>query len=240
MFLIWGTKHTSKKLGYVAEICPSCQAARAVDVRRLGFANHLFYLAINEGGLLGYEGECSVCSRRFGVEPTNYIEFHKNDKLPIEELIHKTNPSLNENDHEAIMSQQRFSQVKDAFIRFSKSIEDRYDGGIHWDKYSIATLISTIVVAIFVSKIISSSSWLEKINDQVISIPGIIVVLGTMLTFIVMYGEPHRFMKKNIIPSIRESLKNINPSKSEIEWCMNALKKYKYKIVRYVKVDDFI
>jgi hypothetical protein len=41
--IIWGTKRTLNKLGYVADFCPLCRQSRAFSVSRVGKVGHFYY-----------------------------------------------------------------------------------------------------------------------------------------------------------------------------------------------------
>ncbi|MBU2712061.1 hypothetical protein [Zooshikella harenae] len=94
MILIWGTKPTDQKLGFVAEICPECNSVNKVSVHRIGLTGHFFWVPVGRGQFVEAYGTCTSCNKKFSIEITDYETIDKKDNEQIEDLIRITNPKL--------------------------------------------------------------------------------------------------------------------------------------------------
>jgi hypothetical protein len=58
LFIFWGTKAVTRRLGHAADFCPICREIRGFRIARLGKAGHLYGVALGAGELLGHQKTC--------------------------------------------------------------------------------------------------------------------------------------------------------------------------------------
>lgn len=240
MFLIWGTKKVTRKLGFVGEICPRCRTVRSVKVNRVGLASHIFFVPVSRGRLLGFTGECQQCSGEFEVQPTDYPIFEKNKKTDLNSLVEKTNPKLLPNNKPAIESFQRFSQLRDPFLRFNQSLVDRYARGTRFDLPSGLAFLATFVIPISIGFAIPAMPFSEAVKDGVGNFAIGLFVAGLIGSIVLLYGEQKRFFRKRLLSEITRSLKPLNPQRTELDSCLASLRKYGYHICKFVTVESLL
>lgn len=238
--LIWGTKQTARTVGFVAEMCPRCRTVRPMKVRRLGMVSHLFYVPLGFGNLIEFAGECQQCSGTFDIQPIQYPALEHKNTLSLDELIAKTNPKLQAGNTEALSASQRFALISDPFVRFSHSLNDRYARGSRTDRPTGLTLLATFVVPIVLISFVSWIGLAMEIRSVVISLSLLLFLLGIIATVVVQAGEPKRFFKRQIQPELARALKPLNPSQTELDNCFVLLKKYGYRIRKYITTESLI
>src|SRR5687768_11530581 len=94
MAIVWGKKSVEKRLGYAADFCPICREINPFQVFRLAVADHIYYVSLGEGKLLGHIGECSKCKTKIPVNPMRYKTFFFAPGNDIEKLILETYPNI--------------------------------------------------------------------------------------------------------------------------------------------------
>lgn len=240
MFLIWGSKRVTHKLGFVAEVCPRCCEVRSVKVKRIGMAGHIFFATLSRGRLLGFIGECMQCCGEFEVQPTDYPVFEKSKKAELNSLVANTNPKLLPNNRPAIESFQRFSQLRAPLLRFNQSLIDRYARGTRLDLMSGLALLATFAIPISVGFAIQSTSFSDTVKEGVTNSAVGLFLVGLIATIVLLRGEQKRFFRKRLFSEVTRSLKPLNPQYAELDLCLALLKKYDYKISKFVTTDSLM
>ncbi len=137
--IIWGKKIVRNHLGYAADFCPVCACARPFALSRLGVAGHLYYIAVGEGDLAGYERACMVCTVALKAEPTQYAEVATRP-TEIRDLIKQTFPNLAQAYRGRLMQEQaikldptmldaadRQSLLMEPFMLLSVKVSERFE-----------------------------------------------------------------------------------------------------------------
>lgn len=240
MFLIWGRRETKRKLGFVADNCPRCNTVRSVRIDRVGVTSHLFFLSIGAGPLLGFRGECQTCSGAFEVCPMDYAAFEKNKKVTTESLVSTTNPKLLQTRESARAGHARSIQVRDPLLRFEASLRDRYLRGHRLDYVTILAFIASIAAPLaigWLSRSFNLSGDIKAVFDW-LSLG--IFLAGLVVSFVLLYGEPKRFFNRQLRPQIARALRSLSPEATELEICVSSLKKYGYRISRFVTAQSLL
>ncbi len=228
MFFIWGTRRTSRKLGFVAEECPRCQEVRCVKINRLGMAGHIFFVSFSSGNLLGFAAECQQCNGVFDVLPMNYTLMERSKKLPMDALVAATHPRLQPNNAQAQAAFQRSAEVRDPFVRFGASLQDRYCKGKRFDMRSGLTLLATFFLPVPLTLFAASLS--PPAQTPLMLASAMLFPIGLVATSVLMYREPRRFFDRQLQP--------LNASKTELDACLASLKKYGYRIQKFVTTES--
>ena len=137
--IIWGKKIVKSHLGYAADFCPICACARPFAITRVGSAGHLYYIAVGDGDLVGYERACMVCTVPFKAEPSQYAELATRIS-PIQELGKQTFPNLAQAHRERLAIEQaikldptmlsatdRLTLILEPFMLLSVKVSERFE-----------------------------------------------------------------------------------------------------------------
>src|SRR4051794_35164919 len=89
-----GFKPVEKKLGFVAESCPTCRKPCVCELTALGRRPTL-YLVLPAGRMtvLGHQAKCCECGRVFTAEAAFY-PYVAREAGRLEDLLARTNPTL--------------------------------------------------------------------------------------------------------------------------------------------------
>ena len=238
MFFIWGTRHTSKKLGFVAEECPRCQEVRCVKVNRLGMAGHIFFVSFSSGNLVGFAAECQQCNGVFDVLPMNYARMERSKKMPMDALVAATHPRLEPNNVQAQEASHRSAELRDPFVRFGASLQDRYRNGKRFDMLSGLTLLATFFVPIPLG--LFAASVFPSAQNPLMLAGLMLFPVGLVATSVFMYREPRRFFDRQLRNELVKNLKPLNASQTELDACLGSLKKYGYRIQKFVTAEGLL
>jgi hypothetical protein len=234
--IIWGTKKSMQTLGYVAENCPRCQAIRCVRVVRAAMVSHIYYVGMGQGRLLAYFGVCEKCAGEFVVEPMDYPELSKTKKIGLEDLALRTNLLLGATP-EMRKEHERFFAVRDPFLRFNLSLEDRYATGTPVDWRAALAFLGALGGGI------GLGFWAQAIEVQWLAdvvgyLAGAVFIAGLVWTSWLQRKEPGRFFRKHVLPELRLALHPLQPSRAELGECLRRLEKYRYRIAKIVRAED--
>ena len=239
MLIIWGTRQTTRKLGFVAESCPRCKAIRTVRIDRIGMTSHAFFVSFGAGQLLGFRAECRTCSGQFDVCPMDYTGFGKDAKAIPESLIPITNPKLGAG-ASARAEQVRTILIRDPLLRFDASLRDRYLRGHRLDLITALAFVASIVVPLLIGWLSRALGLSGGLKEAVGWLALGIFLVGLVGSFVLLYGEPKRFFQRQLRPEIKRALQPLRPELAELEACVSSLKKYGYRISRFVTPQGLI
>jgi len=235
--IIWGTKRVEKRLGYVAEQCPQCKSLRCFKVTRLGMASHVYFISLNSGRLLAHLGTCELCAGQVTLEPADYPAMEKNRKTPLSEMAARTNPLLAPTP-EVLKREERLRAVRDPFLRFNQSLEDRAGKGTHLDWPAVVAILGTILVG-FTLAMAASAAPPNSTSGTVFGWLAFAVFFGGFgFSFWLMSGESRRFFRKRLWPEIRNELAALQPDRSELDACLERMNRYRYRVARFVGPEE--
>lgn len=72
MLFVWGTKIKRKKLGWVAEFCPTCREPTPFKVFSLRSASRIYFFTSRNNGTVGHEIRYSKCKTRHPADAFRY------------------------------------------------------------------------------------------------------------------------------------------------------------------------
>ena len=240
MLLIWGSRETRRKLGFVAERCPRCSTVRTVRIDRIGLTSHVFFVSFTAGPLIGFRGECQTCSGTFEVCPLDYAAFDKNKKATPESLIATTNPALLEQSKSARTDRDRALQIRAPLLRFEVSLRDRYLRGRRLDLITGLAFTGSIAIPIAIGWAARSLGLTEELQTAVGWTALAVFLLGIVFSLVLLHGEPKRFFNRKLRPEIVTALRVLHLEKTELESCVSSLRKYGYRISRFISADSLV
>jgi hypothetical protein len=240
MLLIWGRRLSRRKLGFVAEHCPRCKAVRTVRIDRLGVTSHLFFISLGAGPLLGFRGECRACSGQFDVFPMDYAAFDKNAKATPESLLSTTNPRLLQANASGRAEQARAQALRDPLLRFEASLRDRYQRGNRIDLTTGLGFAASVVVPLLLGWLSHSLGLTGGAKEAVGWLALGVFLVGLVTSFVLLYREPRRFFQRQLRPEIKRALQPLKPEPAELDACLGSLRKYGYRISRFVTSEGLV
>ncbi len=233
MFIVFGEKTVSRKMGFVAEHCPSCQAVQPVRIQRLGMAPHLFWVPLGRGRLIDYFGVCQKCGGELNIFPTDYETLVRKPGDDLADLAQHTNPRLDPKNRNAIEAFERFRRVRDPLLRANKTLMDRSARGTRFDRTSGLTLLASVVIPIIMFTVDLTS--LSYALQEFIGVAAIwTFILGLIATFVLVAREPRRFFRRELEPGIAKDLIAVNPRPDELDDYLKRIKKFEYRVSEHV------
>ena len=233
MILIYGEKAYRKKMGFVAEHCPTCASVKPVRIIRLGQTSHIFWLPLGKGRLVGYYGICQECRGEFDIEPTDYAAMSRRHSGDLAELQSTTNPTLDPQNRDAIATQERFRRLRDPLLRVHSSLQQRYAGGTRFDRTTGIAFAATLAIPVVMFTV--DLSFLSHAAQQALGQFMILAfVVGLIGSFVLLALEPKRFFRRHLEPQIAKELSEVNPRPDELDSCLARLAKHDYTIRKYV------
>lgn len=242
--IFWGTKHTTRNLGYVADFCPICRAPKPFQLTRIGLASHLYFISFGKGRLVGYDRTCQDCGTSYSADPTMYESVVKKS-APVEELIRQTFPNLFQTYKDRlalekviktsaalIPADQRYALIRDPFWLLSPKVEKRF-ASTQLDKEILFAMVAAIVLVVI------GPSMAEAIMPKYAG-ESLLACLGLGLLLIVwqMAAAGRRFMKRQVIPVLATCLQPLKPTESELTRVLAELKQLGHKMGKRLKLED--
>jgi hypothetical protein len=251
MFIFWGTKAVTRKLGYVSDFCPICREIRDFQVNRIGMAGHLYGLSFGQGQLVGHQKTCLQCGVELKTDAAIYKDIPKKlQDAGTTQLINSTFPNIRQyyadrlsledqltRQPNQIDAQTRLALIKEPFLLLAPIIEKRFSA-VHIDRYVGAALVLTIVAAVAVANIFNAFfplAFEQKANAFLITFGIGIAAIG-----IQGFKSAGRFMRKVIYPKISLALRPLNPSQHELEVVFAELKRLDFKLSKKAKLKDLL
>ena len=251
MFIVWGKKRVERKQGMVADFCPICRDIRSFQLSRVGMASHIYYVSMGEGELAGFQIKCDACGVNLGVEPTRYLATRK-DKRPansIEELVQETFPRLREvcanrleletrlkRSRSTLTQEEHRELLIESFALFNPMVEARFANSTEMDKRSGLGCLGTILIAGAV--FFGSIAFRGPTQDRMLLAALILFGVGTAYTLFQMHLGPKRFFRAKILPPLAKSLVTVEPTREELDACIQRCKTLGMQIGKVAKADE--
>jgi len=122
MIIIWGSYAKERQRGFVADRCPVCQRLRIFKVTEHYKVNHIYYIPLGGGKLLGTTKTCVSCGADVPWRPESHPTLVQTIDRSPEELVEITSPFL----AETIDAEQRIEERR-------REAEASEDPEVRWD-----------------------------------------------------------------------------------------------------------
>ncbi len=96
MFIIWGSKHKEKRIGFIADNCPNCQQVKCFQVVEHYKVGHIYYISLGQGSLEATTMRCSSCNGEYNYNASRYALCSQSSSGQLGDLLRMTNPVLME------------------------------------------------------------------------------------------------------------------------------------------------
>ncbi|KQZ34174.1 hypothetical protein [Duganella sp. Root1480D1] len=246
MFIVWGRKITRRTLGYVADFCGVCRVPRAFRMTRLGSVGHVYYISFGEGNLVGHERACTSCGAFSEADVNAYAGISKSSGS-LESLKRETFPGL-----DAALEQRLALEVRVQTAPHLLSAEERM--GLIFSPFNLlspkverhfATMRMDGGVALAIAGGIGLCFLVPAIGGAIspeYGPPGFLLglVAGFGLLIWQLLAAGGRFMRKEIVPLLAQSLSPVKPNEAEIERALGEFKRAGHKIGKKLKAAQVI
>jgi hypothetical protein len=231
MFIVWGKKHVYRKMGFVADFCPLCRNIRPFRLDRVGLADHVYYVTVSRGELVGYAKKCMNCKTILNGNPDLYREVSKKLLEPTE-LQRSTFPDLQTKYAERLTLEQtikhspgslpadtRSALLREPFILLNPIVEQRFSS-TQIDKYTGLTLLAMFVLMPFIS--IMGKQFAPTYEGEIFL--GFLIA-GIAAVAVQGFLQTGRYFGKIIFPVLVPALKPLKPTAEEMTAVIAELKK---------------
>lgn len=244
MFIIWGKKIVSRKLGYIADFCQICRQSQPFILKRVGSAGHIYYISFSSGDLVGFERTCQKCKNSFAAEPTHYATVAKKSG-EVEALAALTYPNLGEvmktqlaleekiqSDAASFSPDERQALILERMLSYAGKVEQRF-ASTHLDKEIGIAIIAAVLLMIFGPELVSHF----QSEEAPLTTP-YFGILGLLLVGWQIAVSGRRFMNRHVLPHLAKALHPLTPSDAELEQAVTELKRRQLKIGKKLNLMD--
>lgn len=244
MFFLSGTRSAVKKLGYVADFCPSCQSIQPFLLSRKGVGEHAYFVPIGSSKTLDHVAQCLTCQVGYSVNPLIYKDHARTPGESVEALVAATFPDVRAIHAGRIEmarllkegrlgSSERALMLSDVWLGFARQSEENA-GGIQLGGKGGMLLLLTFAVA---TALAISSIWLPPDwHARVFQTMGLVLVVGFLVSIILIALDPGR-MRRELMGRLATNLRPFSSSPDEIATYLGRLSKVGYKLGRQIKAD---
>lgn len=244
MFIFWGKKLVTHKLGFAADFCPMCRKVQSFLLKRIGLAGHVYYISSGDGELVGFERTCMRCETSLSTEPERYASIEKRP-LALPELVKRTFPDVEGYYRERLELEKKVlvapnslsSAEREAFISLpfqllSPKVEKRF-ASTHIDG-RLALGILGALLALVLGPLITLTLFGEG-NEGVALLISFLLGAGVVIWQSIESGKA--FMRNKILPALVLALHPLKPTKSELEKVIHSLRMQQQRIGKKLSAD---
>lgn len=248
MFIVWGTKRTIRKHGYVADFCPLCREVRAFELLRIGLASHIYYISFGQGRLAGHLLRCRECRYEIAGDPRDYASIGDREaEKDVEQLLALTHPQLRQNlanrlatearlrsSPASLTPEMREALLLESFQLVNPEVEMRYKQETQLDKPAGLGCFGTIILSPLL--FYGASLLPMPTQEQALLGAAIFCGLGIVYTFVQIGLAPRRWLRARIVPLLARALEPLRPTREELQFCLERCEIAGLKIGRKLKL----
>lgn len=249
MFLHFRKKRVEKRLGFVTDFCPICRDVRAFRLIQVRVAMSFNEVPLEKGALAGHQIECVDCQIRMAASPERYRAVEKEYPLGLDWLVERTFPDLRaqysgrlklENDlrkgRPTLLPEQREKLLLEPFLILSPMVDERFADPTRMDLQS--SLGCGLTVLLGGGLFFYSAKYLRgRAQDHALLVWAIVLGLGIFYSLLQLHLAPSRFVKRKIGLMTARALKPFDPSRKEIESCLQKCRDKKLRIGKKLKAE---
>jgi hypothetical protein len=243
MLIVWGKHIIRRKLGWVAEFCPTCRGParmKAVEVRSIP---HLYFIPVWVGTPVLYERQCCACGLLLGSRQLSYPAYERRRSADIFALVAATAPDFTTRyaarlqleervTHGELLPQERERLIKEPLAALeyqAQSIAKR--GDIPVGKGLLMVFSLCLAFA-------AMALWTDpSVRAWAIAATVLAAVLVPYSFLSIHKGET---ASRAIMPRLAKCLAPLDPAKEELESAIASLKAQGFAVARFVKVNRLL
>ncbi len=250
--IVWGTKEVKKNLGFVAEFCPICREIEQFKVTRLCHANHIYFISLGSGQIVGFPSRCQSCGLTLNLDAVSYPELSKRGYPNIQAAIRESHPDILDKyavrleleekikRKQVLSTEERTTLLNEPFQLYANFIEARYSKGTPLDRESGLGCLATILVPaslLFLPLFLLNDALMENVFIPAAWVGGSICLSLSFYFFITVHK---RYIKREVLPMLAKSLKSLNPTPSELEEIISRYKTAGLKLGKTLKAQQIL
>jgi len=226
--LIWGTKRKLKRIGIVAEFCPICREIQPFEISSVSMVNHLYFLPLGSGNIVGFIGVCQDCAIERQVEAQKYPKTYPQEPDNFQELIKHTHPDIfvvyqkrlelegKIARRGSITEEERERLLSEPFETINPMLERQYGESLRFDRKSGRSCVITLLIPL-VFFCISSFFFRQVIVDFLKIAAALFTIAGMLVTLVFIFTTRPRYLKQKIYPALAKALYPLKPTSEELE-----------------------
>jgi hypothetical protein len=242
MFISWGTKVASKRLGRVADFCPICRGVRPFDVRKLDKFDHLYGIPVSHRGTVGFIKRCEACSIELNEESDAHESYSRDGRADVAALMATAGPRLRERMRDrlalerralegALTTEDRSTLLVEPFLCLNPWADDR--GRVkEKDRAGALCFLGVFVLPLLVLGLSEATRLVPvDVEWKAAMATGIALLLATLYLRVTVHG---RYARRVLIPRLAQTLRPLRPSAEELERTVDLLRQKRLRIGKSV------
>jgi hypothetical protein len=223
MFIVWGQKAVTKKLGRVAQWCPLCQEARACTLREHRTVGHLYYIPLGRGTVQGHTVRCDTCREATPTDLGAYTAMSNDRRASLEQLVDATNPTLPDEIAQRLdawdralsgelSEDERLAMIAQPFLDIASSVEARASQ-LHIDARTGLAVFSLFITV--PAACIAASVLIKNDRTLLIAIITLLLLLSSPVIYLAA-TDVRRFAKRRYRSHLHHRLAQLVPTLDEL------------------------
>jgi hypothetical protein len=242
MFISWGTKVASKRLGRVADFCPICRDIQAFGVTKLDKFDHLYGIPVSHRGTVGFVKRCEACSIELNEQLDAHQSYSRDRRADVAALMATVGPKLRERMRERLALEGRVREgelttddrsalLMEPFLCLNPWADDR-GRAREKDRAGALCFLGVFVLPLLVLGL-SEATRLVPVDVQLIAAlaTGVASLLATLYLRVTVHG---RYARRVLIPRLAQTLRPLRPSAEELERTIDLLRQKRLRIGKSV------
>lgn len=246
MIVISGRKYVYRQLGYVADFCPICRSVQTFLVRRIGRANHIYFISVGKGELSGFDRICQSCLTPFPTESKKYKQILQNP-VPPPELQAITFPDLETVWQERLAleaqvikapllfsADERRELILGPFLLLVPKVERCYNSPV-MDKQATCTILVAVLATLagwaLAGAVFPGSGYKVALG---------IFVIGYSLSLWQILAAKTRRVTREVVPAIARGLHPLAPSEREVQAAFATISAAGHKMGSKLKLPELL
>jgi hypothetical protein len=253
VFIVWGKKNRFPLKGHAALFCPFCRELRASQVREMRSVDHLYYVPIGKGEVVGYRLDCAECGAPQYFQSPPVAAIVDDAGTGVEGLVAATNPTIRQDLQgrleleDEIRSgriptdpETRMGLLFEPFEVLSAEMEAGC-AETRIDLQSTLGCLGTIValpLAAFAAGFLADTLMPGAPKEEVVIVAFLSAgVLGLIVTLWQLHRSARRWVEKRMAPHLRRAFEPLRPTRREIEGVMNDFREDGYQFPRHLRIE---
>lgn len=228
---VYGKRPVERTLGRVADFCPFCREITPHRMVRIGYALHVYCVALTVGDEIGRYVRCVRCHSRWERLGPEYTGIASGRVRSIDELIERTNPDIREEFADRLAVEQQIVQglvavegrhelLLEPFLLLDEPVEQR----------AKATQVDFVSGVLLLLGAVAGVSWVAMNTSG--RAADLLVRSAIGLASLVLFGlaiaalatDLRRYINRIIMPRLVRALRPLQPTREELETTMARLR----------------
>lgn len=251
MFILWGTKETKKRLGFVADFCLTCGKIGTFEVHKHALKSHLYYLPYGKEKEVQYRKCCQECSNIFGADVNTYSSILNLKKMNLssDDLISKTFININDvykdrlelennikNGPKAVGVENWKYLLREPF-EISEEKLNNFSSQTQLDFMTLIFIGVVLILPVITAKALELTTIDIELKTYFIIAS---FAIGVVLAFVQYLGVKKRYVLSTLYPDLARSLSKFKKYEPDIEKTFEALKLEGFKVVKKGNYKDLV